>query len=355
MSRKSIKFPKLKESTKKGEDGITILKKLIEIELNWLFRANHKEHDFGIDAYIDVIAEDGGVTGKTIAAQVKTGKSYFSEKTELGWVYRGEMMHLNYYLNHDIPVIIVLVDDKNSKVYWTLCDAQKTEEAGENWKLIVPFNKYLHTNSKRELLQYVSPIKDYVSQLENLWKENKNLKKAGRILFNVDKNDVIIGEYKRLIDGVNRLKINLDIIMSLKGKVDIAINGYDDDVRELYEIGEVIKWIDLVFQNTTGLSYFLATDHLAHFLRLMQYIKTDYKIIDDWQINKDGKRRRGIEFNVQSAGSFLLELYADLNEFCKEFGIPKKINKEISMKLANFLMGENIPDVSNGPVQRKFE
>ena len=43
---------------------------------------NHKENDFGIDAFIDVIAEFGQVTGKTIAAQVKTGSSYFKEKNE---------------------------------------------------------------------------------------------------------------------------------------------------------------------------------------------------------------------------------------------------------------------------------
>lgn len=350
-----MKLPKLKKAPKKGEDGITILKKLIEKELDWQFRVNHKEHDFGIDGYIDVITENGGVSGKTIAVQVKTGDSYFSEKTDLGWVYRGEMMHLNYYLNHDIPVIIVLVDDKDSKVYWTLCDPQKTEKAGEKWKLIVPFNKYLDNNSKKELLQYISPIKDYVSQLESLWKANKKLKKAGRILFNVDKADILRGEYKGLIDGLNRLKINLDLITSLKGKVDIGIDGYDDDIRELYEIDEVIKWIDLVFKNTTGLSYFLATDHLAHFLRLMQYIKTDYKIIHDWQTNEDGKRRRGIEFDIPSGGPFLLELYSDLNKFCSKYGIPEKINEKISLKLANYLMGENIPDISNGPVQRRFQ
>lgn len=354
MTRKSIKLPNLNKSIKKGEDGITILKGLIEKELIWLFRINHKEHDFGIDAYIDVITENGGVTGKTIAAQVKTGDSYFAEKTDLGWVYRGEMSHLNYYLNHDIPVIIVLVNDKDSKVYWTLCDPQKTEKAGENWKLIVPFIKQLDKNSKKELLQYISPIKDYVSQLESLWAENKTFKKAGRILFRVDKADILNSEYESLISGLNRLKINLDLIASLKGKVDISIDGYDDDAKELYEIEEVTKWTELVFQNTVGLSYFLATDHLAHFLRLMQYIKMDYKIIHDWKTNEEGKRRRGIEFDLTTCEPFLKELWDDLNKFCSEYNIPEKINEEISIQLAAYLMGDNIPDVSKGPVQRKF-
>lgn len=74
-----MKLPNYNNSSKKGEDGITIIKSIVEKELDWIFRPNHKEHDFGIDAYLDVIAEFGQVTGKTIAAQVKTGESYFKE------------------------------------------------------------------------------------------------------------------------------------------------------------------------------------------------------------------------------------------------------------------------------------
>ena len=121
-----MKLPKYDGPAKKGEEGATIVKAIVEEDLKWIFRKNHQENDFGIDAYIDLITDKNYVTGKSIAIQIKTGDSYFKEQNETGWIFRGKLKHLNYYLNHDIPVIIVLVDDQNKSAYWCLCDPSKT-------------------------------------------------------------------------------------------------------------------------------------------------------------------------------------------------------------------------------------
>ncbi len=60
-----MKLPQYDNSSKKGEDGATIVKAIVESELKWIFRKNHQETDFGIDAYIDLITEKGQVTGKS--------------------------------------------------------------------------------------------------------------------------------------------------------------------------------------------------------------------------------------------------------------------------------------------------
>ncbi len=120
-----MQLPTYKKSSKLGEIGLSIVKDIIESELDWIFRKNHQEHDFGIDAYIDINTEFGHITGKSIALQVKTGASYFSETNSFGWVYRDSIEHLNYYLNHQIPVVIILVNNLERKVYWCLCDSEK--------------------------------------------------------------------------------------------------------------------------------------------------------------------------------------------------------------------------------------
>lgn len=53
MDKNSI-FPIINKLTVDGEIGITIIKEIIERDLNWIFRQNHLEDDFGIDAYIDI-------------------------------------------------------------------------------------------------------------------------------------------------------------------------------------------------------------------------------------------------------------------------------------------------------------
>src|SRR5690606_38789467 len=152
-------------SARTGDNGMSILRRIVQNELSWIFRVNHNETDFGIDAYFDVIINRYEVTGKTIATQVKTGKSYFSEKNELGWAYRGKISHLNDDLHHDIAVIIIIVDEKSELAYWNICDPNKIESAGQNWKITIPFKNNLNSNSKDELIKYISPINDYASQL----------------------------------------------------------------------------------------------------------------------------------------------------------------------------------------------
>ena len=51
----------------------------------WLFKRTHQEHDYGIDGYIDIVTEDGHVTGQMFASQIKCGKSFFQEKTKDGY------------------------------------------------------------------------------------------------------------------------------------------------------------------------------------------------------------------------------------------------------------------------------
>ncbi|MBO6880168.1 DUF4365 domain-containing protein [Winogradskyella sp.] len=324
-----MKLPKYDKNSKKGEAGLTIIKSIVEDELNWIFRKNHQEDDFGIDAYFDIIAEYGQVTGKSIAVQIKTGASYFSEQNDFGWVYRGEMKHLNYYLNHDIPVVIIIVDDKLKKGFWCVCDLEKTEKAGESWKITVPFNQELSKNSKTELLNYISPVTDYVSQLEHFWKTNKMLLKQQRFLLIVGKEDIERTNYTDLISAFSRLEVNPELIRHYRSKVDVSIHGYDYDPRELFEIPEVVTWIKGIFSKIDGWLYFLASDEISGFLKLL--FITHAKIT-----NRIPGR---IEYETKHSADFLSALFEGLNKFCDKHNISDEINIEQTDKAMNCLTG----------------
>jgi hypothetical protein len=322
-----MELPKYDRNAKKGESGIGIVKSIVENELNWIFRKNHQEDDFGIDAYFDIIADFGQVTGKTIAVQVKTGKSYFKETNELGWVFRGEMKHLNYYLNHDIPVIIILVDEIKKVANWCLCDPQKTIKAGESWKITVPFKQVLSSTSKDELLKYISPINDYVSQLEHFWEMNKVLLKNQRLLLVVGKNDIETLKYTDLISVFARFEVNPELINHLRGKVDVSIDGYDFDKRELFEIPEVIEWIKGVFPKIDSWIYFLATDKMSAFLKVIFFAHA--KIIK--------QKNNQVEFVPKHSAKFIQALFDGLNKFCDKHNISDEINIEQTDKAMNCL------------------
>lgn len=339
-----MKFPTYKDSSQKGEEGITIVKRIVERDMKWIFRKNHQEHDFGIDAFIDLTTEKNQITGKSIALQIKTGSSYFSEKASSGWVYRDDIAHLNYYLNHDIPVLILLVDEQTEKVYWNICEASKTEKSGASWKITIPSFSEFTVNHKKEIEKYVSPVRDFASQLEHFWEMNRMLKEISLLIFNVDREYIEKRDYRDLEEGITRLQVNPDLIEKLKGKVDIWIDGYNDDMRELYEIKEVKDWVNHLVKNVIGLSYFLRTDKSASFLRIMQYVKVKYIIIQDSVRDINGRMGRRTEIDMSTSGPFIQELYHDLNIFCEKHSIPLKVNKERTFEIAEFLTGKAIPD-----------
>ncbi len=239
-----MKLPKYQKSIHKGEIGLTITKKTIEKDLGWMFRRNHQEHDFGIDAFIDIINNFGEITGKTIALQIKTGNSYFSKENELGWEYRGHLSHLNYYLNHDIPVLIFLVNDETEEIFWAHCNPEKTTRTGDSWKITIPKKQKLTQNSKLDIKEFISPEVDYVSQLEHYWKINDFLKTREKILLIVAKEEIIHKKFENLLLMFDRFENSgEDLIIHFREKVDILIDGYNEDNRELNEIPEVMDWV----------------------------------------------------------------------------------------------------------------
>ncbi len=341
-------LPKSNKSNKEGRKGVSILTTIVEDQLNWLLRINHQENDFGIDAYIDIVTDEGYLTGKSIAVQIKSGKSYFKRETDYGWKYYGENKHLNYYLNHEIPVILVIVDTISEKAYWEILDASQTEKSSNGWKIVIPFNQKLNPDSKEELLQYVSPTIDYVAQLENQWELGANLKKLKRVLLIVDKEEVLNMDYKPLIKALSFMTSKRDLMYKYRGRIEISIHGYDNDKRQLYEIGEVKKWVKKIFDNVNGLSFFLVNSPDAQFMRLFLYSQIKFDVVAESQEVVNGIKRNKVEYESKDSVKILYKLFDDLNAFCEYFKVPENIIKEISDNFVNcFTGGEYLKNRKN--------
>lgn len=325
-----------------GEKGITILKTIVENRLDWNLRINHLEDDYGIDAYIDIVNDNLNVTGKSIAIQVKAGESYFRKKNQSGWIYKDNISHLNYYLNNDLPVVIVLVDNDNEKAYWCLCDASKTNRVGQDWTITVPFNQELKLESKEKLLNYVSPVRDYASQLEHFWKENEFLASQERIIFLISKEEIMTQNFQPILNGLKRLEVNENLLESLKEKVDVGIDGYDNDSRELHEVEEVRHWIDVFLDNVHGFSYFFVKDEIAQFLPVVQLCKIEHKFIK-MVADENGKTKKIYEIDFTTSERYFDIIFHDLNTFCDKHGIPEEVNKEITRNVFKLLTGEDVP------------
>ena len=90
--------------------GVSAVSKCVS-QLGLIFREQPTD-DYGIDAQIETFDKDYA-SGKLIAVQIKSGDSFFNELKDDKIIFRGEKKHYDYWINHSLPVIIVLYIPKN--------------------------------------------------------------------------------------------------------------------------------------------------------------------------------------------------------------------------------------------------
>ena len=137
--------------------GVSTIEKIIN-KMGMIFREQPTD-DYGIDAQIEIV-EDNYPTGKLIGVQIKSGESFFSETTDNGIVFRGERRHYDYWLNHSLPVIIVLYSPEKDICCWNIVNSETAKPTGKKWKIEIPFRNLLE-NAKPQLIKIADNLTEY--------------------------------------------------------------------------------------------------------------------------------------------------------------------------------------------------
>ena len=124
--------------------GVNIVED-VALRLEWFF-PEQPISDQGIDAHLEKAPNEIG-TGRLIAVQIKSGSSYFSETVEEGWVFRFNPKKAKLWLNHALPVIVVLVDLDNRSAYWQVISSRTVKAAGTGFK-ILPYMAEFESRSR---------------------------------------------------------------------------------------------------------------------------------------------------------------------------------------------------------------
>lgn len=128
-----------------GREGVAFVGLTIS-RLGHQFR-EQSTNDVGIDAHVELVdVAARKATGQLVALQIKAGASFFKEKSESHFTFRGDQKHLDYWLNHSLPVFLVLVDTEQQKGYWQEINETTVERLSKGWKAAVPFSNELPTN-----------------------------------------------------------------------------------------------------------------------------------------------------------------------------------------------------------------
>lgn len=112
-------------------------------------------------------AEEGVPNGRLLALQIKAGASYFEHQDDTGFVFRGELRHLDYWLDHSLPVVLVLYNPEEKRAYWAAVTEDAVQHTPRAWKITVPRDQVLNSGAA-PALQQLAADDAYVLRLNGL-------------------------------------------------------------------------------------------------------------------------------------------------------------------------------------------
>lgn len=236
--------------------GVWTVSKIVAVNYGWIFRRTHNEHDFGIDGYLDVVTDDGDVTGQQIAVQIKYGDSYLSDENPLGFTFRGENKHLNYYRNHPMPVIIIIGSPDRMNCYWEVFEPEKVVSRGESWTLNIPRRNTLQ-NDKDKLLRLLPDVETVDEETKYFGKLTSALQNDGIGIAAISVKEVLRKDMTFLHSFIGKILQQKTTTRIFQSKIEIMFDGVEDDQTEIFEIAEYREYITHMFEELPQISFFL--------------------------------------------------------------------------------------------------
>lgn len=197
--------------------GVIETDRIVTKDLDWIFR-EQAIVDVGIDAIIEQSIE-GAPTGKFIAVQIKTGAGNF-HITENKIIYYASHIHYNYWLNLDIPIILIAHIPETEKTYWQIISEKTFLKTKKQWKIEIPKTQEFNLRAKNKLTQILS-IKNQRNLIFNLYKGN------------LEENSLF--DIVESIECIKESKESLERITSFISELGIKANDFNKKVRDFAE------------------------------------------------------------------------------------------------------------------------
>lgn len=158
------------DSDRTARIGVHNVAALIVEDFGWKFHELY-ESDYGIDAFAEV-AVGGRPTGRLVGLQIRSGPSYFTEESRgHGWIIRGPKRHLNYWLEYQLPVLIVLFDMRARRAHWVHVRPESAKFTPNGYRIDVPAVQILESSAKQQIEM---AIERWVPLRGDRWSRTRN-------------------------------------------------------------------------------------------------------------------------------------------------------------------------------------
>ena len=178
-----------------GQSGLTGSEGQIAVErqfvrLNWGVTRNPTEHDLGTDLWLmarDIRRFD---LGALIGAQVKTGSTFFNRPvtddagvTTGWWYYESDDDHFKYWVEHNVPHILVLHNVATETSYWIHVTGDRVISTGKGSKIFVPETNQVDRDHLDALLEVALGDREPIQWEGSTWRGGQGILGADRLRY----------------------------------------------------------------------------------------------------------------------------------------------------------------------------
>lgn len=191
-------------SDQTSREGVEAVRLALVQDLGWYPR-EPSAPDYGVDLYVEC-ATDGIPNGRLLGLQIKSGSSFFRERSNDSVVFRGSRRHLEYWLGHSLPIVVVLYDPTAKTSIWQAVTRDAVSLTRQGWKMLVPRAQVLDVNAQAHLAE-IAEDDEYTLRL-NALRADKSwmsvLGNGGRVLLDV-------GEWINKSSGRGSLRLTAEL------------------------------------------------------------------------------------------------------------------------------------------------
>lgn len=186
--------------------------------------------------------------------------------------------------------------------------------------LLNNFQKYLNSNTKliNKIMAEIG-IRDNDSFFEHFLPEV--------LVIKISREEIETNDLTRVLSKLEYLIMSDNLALKMRRKIEFSFDGYNHDIRELYEIEEVRNYVINLSEAFPYLFFFTKLDGNYETLKVFAncYIKSDKKIVLD---------------NYSPLEIFMIQQFEGLNELTDRLSLSGEENKIISEETIEYLFSD---------------
>ncbi len=126
-----------------------------------IFRAQ-REGTTGLNAHLEILTENNS-SGRVVGLRVSTSGE--AEKSARGYVCVGDMETAAYWLQHSLPVVVMVYEHERNRILWESVTTENLEVSGKTWEVVVPYENEYGTEEAAHTIANLTCTSPYLARL----------------------------------------------------------------------------------------------------------------------------------------------------------------------------------------------